>query len=287
MNRNKQLPKIPEELRSGFLVAGVASILLNLAFAHAHAATSEWAETKGGRMRVVALPPNGSGEIDAVLEIQPEPGWHTYWRAPGSGGIPPQVSVEPGGNVELKGIAFPPPEVITYDNLRDYGYETAVALPLTLKQMVTGVPSTINLNAFVGVCAEICIPFQADFTLNLSASDDPNSGEAALIKAARAMLPEAPGEDFAVMEPEIAPDGKSATIKLRLPEGVSSGNVSVFAYVGAQALKPSTVTKAANGQFETRLEPYFIGKKETLKGRTIGVLVNTGIRAMESEFTLP
>ncbi len=288
MKRTKHFLKIPKELGRGLLSACAAFMLLNLASVHAQAASSEWAETKGGRMRVVALPPDESGKIDAVLEIQPEPGWHTYWRAPGSGGIPPQVSVEPGGNVELEGIAFPPPEMISYDNnLHDYGYETAVALPLKLKQVVTGVPVTMKLSAFVGVCAEICIPFQADFTLKLSDSEEPDSGETALINAARAMLPEAPSEDFAIMDPSVAADGKSATIKLRLPQGVSSDNVSVFAYVGAQAFRPATVTETASGQFEARLEPYFIGAEETLHGKTIGVLVNTGLRAMESEFTRP
>ena len=38
-------------------------------------------------MRIVALPPDASGHIRAGLQIEPKPGWITYWREPGESGI--------------------------------------------------------------------------------------------------------------------------------------------------------------------------------------------------------
>ncbi len=269
------------------LVAGVAAAFcLTLTSQSALAAASQWAETTGGRMRVVALPPDADGNVDAILQIAPEPGWHTYWRAPGAGGIPPQISIENGGNLMLTGIEFPTPQVITYDGLQDYGYLAPVSLPLNLKQVVTGVPSTLNLTAFVGVCAEICVPFQADLKLTVSNHDPVLPDEAALITAARTMLPEAPGSDFFIQSSTLSEDGASLEVKIHLPEGASETATAFYAYDGAQAFKPGTITEKDGNLVTVSLKPFFLSAGTTLHGRKIGILTTTGLRAMESELTL-
>ena len=40
----------------------------------------------------------------AALKIQLQPGWKTYWRAPGDGGIPPQFDWS--GSKNIKGVQF-------------------------------------------------------------------------------------------------------------------------------------------------------------------------------------
>ena len=48
------------------LIAVVSTIVIAEA---AKADTTEWATSEGGRMRVVSLPPDSSGKIEAVLQI--------------------------------------------------------------------------------------------------------------------------------------------------------------------------------------------------------------------------
>ena len=104
----------------GMLAAGVLLAL------PAHAAMSDWANNEGGRMRLVALAPDADGHIRAALQIEPEPGWITYWREPGDSGIPPQVSPAPEGNVALEKVAFPVPKLITVGKVKEIGYDAPV-----------------------------------------------------------------------------------------------------------------------------------------------------------------
>lgn len=237
-------------------------------------------------MRLVALPPNETGKVDAILEIAPDEGWHTYWRAPGNGGIPPRFTLEDGGNLKLSTIQYPPPEIITYDDLSDYGYTSTVRFPLELQTLEKGVPSTLKLDAFVGVCADICVPFQAELEVKLPAGGAPDAREQGLVRAARAQLPEQPGPDFSVESYKLSTDQRSLNITVKLPANANAENVQVLAYDGAQAFKPGRMIGAQDGTITVALEPNYLPEGETLSGHTIGILTNTGLRAMETGLEL-
>ena len=70
--------------RTGY---GLAAFLFLVA-TPASAAVSDWMTSEGGRMRLSALADDESGKVTAILEIEPSPGWKTYWRAPGDAGMP-------------------------------------------------------------------------------------------------------------------------------------------------------------------------------------------------------
>lgn len=123
-----------------------------------YAAQSSWVETDGGAMRVL-VSDNAQNQARGVLEIKLNPGWKTYWREPGDGGIPPSLTSDGIALVLL----FPAPERITANDLAFNGYQTGVSFPFSLPNTAA---STLNLSAFVGICSEVCVPFQADFKLN-------------------------------------------------------------------------------------------------------------------------
>src|SRR3546814_19049068 len=81
-----------------------ASLLL-LGVAMAQAETTPWATNEGGRMRLVALPPDADGTVRGALQIEPKPGWITYWREPGDAGIPPHVTLSKPAGVTLEQIS--------------------------------------------------------------------------------------------------------------------------------------------------------------------------------------
>src|SRR3546814_18929127 len=83
-----------------------ASLLL-LGVAMAQAETTPWATNEGGRMRLVALPPDADGTVRGALQIEPKPGWITYWREPGDAGIPPHVTFSEQAGVTLEQISYP------------------------------------------------------------------------------------------------------------------------------------------------------------------------------------
>ena len=68
--------------------------------APAGASSSDVFRTDGGSLRLVTTGLAGpDGIVRGALEIALEPGWKTYWREPGSSGVPPQIDVSRSLNV--------------------------------------------------------------------------------------------------------------------------------------------------------------------------------------------
>lgn len=266
--------------------AALVALCLPALAVPASAASSEWIGTKGGKLRLVVLPPDAQGIIRGFVEIAPEAGWHTYWKVPGSGGIPPQISLKDGGNVTLQKIDFPAPRIFDDGNLRDFGYDARVMLPLTLRQEDRAKPSTVDASVFVGLCADICVPFQAEVTVRVAPTDKPKPAEAGLVNAAKALLPEAPGADFAVEEARATEDGQGLVLKLRLPPGVDANTADVIAIApDGQPLSRLMRRTSETGTLfaEARLTG---GSGSSLSGKSLALLALAGDRAMETTVTL-
>lgn len=99
----------------------------------------------------------------AGLQIRLAPGWKTYWRAPGDGGIPPRFGWQ--GSENLSGAAFhwPTPEVFHQNDLRSVGYSDVVVIPVELSLTDSGAPARMRGQVQIGVCEEICVPVFLDF----------------------------------------------------------------------------------------------------------------------------
>lgn len=262
----------------------IAAALSALPVAPALAASSDWTATKGGKLRLVAMPPETDGTIRGFIEIMPQDGWHTYWKVPGSGGIPPQVMIKDGSNATLAALDFPPPRIFTDGKLRDFGYDGRVMLPITLKQIDATKPSTIGASIFIGLCANICVPFQANVSVTVAPGDKASPADRALVRAADAMLPEKPGPDFAVETSETSKDGQTVRLSLKLPPGSDPASAT-FILVGTdgEALSAPTVAAAVNGV--VTIEAQRIGGG-VLTGQTIDLLASAAGRAMETTIAL-
>ncbi len=109
------------------------------------------------------------GDNRLALRIEPENGWHVYWRNPGDSGLPtkliwPQLP-EGVGAGELQ---WPYPHEHSLGDLTNYGYGENTLLPFTLT-LADGVASPLTLSARAEwlVCADVCIPGKAELSLSL------------------------------------------------------------------------------------------------------------------------
>ena len=112
---------------------------------------------------------NSDGTHMAGLQIKLAPGWKTYWRSPGDGGIPPRLMLEPTGNIRSVQIAWPIPEVFYQNGLRSIGYTEEVTLPLAITTLDAKADVDLTGNIEIGVCEEICIPMRFPVNVRLSA----------------------------------------------------------------------------------------------------------------------
>ncbi len=126
----------------------------------------------------------------AGLRLRLAPGWHTYWRNPGAAGVAPDLTFAlPPGSV-AEPIQWPTPERITEGELVAYAYQGDVVLPAAIKPGTA--PFPLQAHASWLVCRDICIPEDADFTLNLPAGQPSPSPQTPLFAAAASHSPVAP-----------------------------------------------------------------------------------------------
>lgn len=104
-----------------------------------------------------------------ALKLQPDEGWHTYWKNPGDTGQPTQLKWDVPKGFIVGEIEWPIPERIEYREVVNFGYHGTKLLPVSLS-----VPSDIDadiinlkVNASWLVCAEICIPGEATLDISL------------------------------------------------------------------------------------------------------------------------
>ena len=207
----------------------ILSALLASLATPALAATSDWAQSEGGRMRMMASESANKGEITAVLDIEPNAGWKTYWRDPGDAGVPPQIDLDGSTNLTLESVAFPVPEVVHDEEGRFIGYHGPARLLLTLRKEDPGQDANLNANVMIGLCDDICLPFQTRFTL--SANEKPDAGEEALLSETKAALPAKPHDGFKPLSTVLQKDGKAIEVEYQLPDA-ATGEPEV-------AIKPS------------------------------------------------
>jgi len=107
------------------------------------------------------------GSHMAALRFELEPGWKTYWRAPGDAGIPPRFDWRGSRNIKAVEIIWPTPQQTVTSGLRTIGYEHDLVLPVRLTPERADQPMTLAADMEIGLCSDICVPVQIDAALDL------------------------------------------------------------------------------------------------------------------------
>ncbi|MCV2892921.1 protein-disulfide reductase DsbD domain-containing protein [Lentibacter sp. XHP0401] len=138
-----------------------------------------WTEPDGTRM--------------AAIEISLADGWHTYWRAPGDAGIPPQLSWQASRNLSAVTFSWPRPMVYDQNGMRAIIYKNRLVLPMALSPQNAGKPIRFKATLDIGICKDICVPLQ----VNLNEIISPDSTNATSdIKQALATVPHKAAENI-------------------------------------------------------------------------------------------
>ncbi|SPF77565.1 protein-disulfide reductase DsbD domain-containing protein [Pseudoprimorskyibacter insulae] len=158
-----------------------------------------------------------SGDHIAALHITLGDGWKTYWRAPGDAGIPPVFDWSGSANAGDVMVVWPTPDVFYQAGMRSVGYKHEVVLPLVIDAETKG-DITLSGQMLLGICKDICMPYEARVTATLPAAvtrPDP------VIAAAMSEVPFTRNEaGVRGMECQIAPtpDGVQIKVAIDLPK---------------------------------------------------------------------
>lgn len=245
----------------------------------AQAASSDWFETEGARLRLVTEDAAGAdGRMKGVLEIDLQPGWKTYWKDPGASGIAPQIDVAASMNVDGAVFSFPAPNRFQEGDEVSIGYVEPVALPLTF---AVGDPekfTAIDADILLGICKEICVPVQA----RLSVTPGGETGTAdPVIAESFGRLPSVASAEFGLAS--LREDGQSLVAEAALPADTQGADLFVVAPRGWQLGVPVLDTTGERPTFRIPVA----GRPTPGGTATFDYTLVVGEKAVEGQSSLP
>lgn len=171
------------------------------------------------------------GRIDAGLAIDLPEGWKTYWRTPGDAGIPPSIEANGSTGVTPIVVRFPAPERFDEAGLTAVGYTSSVVLPIEARLADPAKPGRIALTVMIGLCHDICVPFETHLEAEVGPQGATDAATAAAIAAARAKVPQ-PAEagrppSVARVAREAGPNGPRLVAEVAMPREVAKHDVFV------------------------------------------------------------
>ncbi|AXC48772.1 hypothetical protein DRW48_02865 [Paracoccus suum] len=152
------------------LFHAAAAVLTVLAIAGGAAAApgtgQTGAPTVPGLASAALLPGwiTAAGTRMIALDLQLQPGWKTYWRAPGDAGIPPEFDWAGSTNQGAVVFHWPAPEVIDSNGTRTLGFHDRLVLPIEVAPAAPGAPPDLKVAIDFGLCREICVPAHVTLT---------------------------------------------------------------------------------------------------------------------------
>jgi DsbC/DsbD-like thiol-disulfide interchange protein len=153
------------------------SFLLILLGSQSPATASEesaWHEAAHSRIRLISstgIPRADRTVTAAGIEITLDDGWKTYWRTPGEG-WPPSIEFTGSENLARAELLWPAPKRLDdAAGLVSFGYSDHVVLPVLIEPKVKEQPVVLRVKISYGVCADICIPVEAELEHTIPAGE--------------------------------------------------------------------------------------------------------------------
>jgi len=145
-----------------FIIRSLMLLLASCAFV-VHAADSGWLRNAQNSHAEVRLRTAAHGnDHQLLLDIRLQPGWKTYWRTPGEGGVAPEIRWNTPG-VQAQWL-WPAPARFDVSGLTTQGYKGDVTLPITLSNLPgNALAGTLTLST----CSDVCILTDFPFSLDL------------------------------------------------------------------------------------------------------------------------
>ena len=128
-----------------------------------HAADTGWlVSPQNDHARIRFQAERENNRILGLLTVELKPGWKTYWRSPGEGGVAPKISWPEG---VTDSWSWPVPSRFDISGMTTQGYHDRVQIPITLDGVKNDtLDGTLTLSTCSNVCLLTDYPLHLDFT---------------------------------------------------------------------------------------------------------------------------
>lgn len=258
-------------------VGGRKLRVATIAIVIALAGCSDRSEVDAAHIRVQLV-----SEATTIMPGQPfwvglvqtiDPGWHTYWRNPGDSGAATRIIWDLKDGWNASAIQWPTPERMPYGGLVNYGYTGQMLLPVLITPPDYLERGRVELTAKTLwlVCADICIPGEADLTLSLPVRAGPNATDpktAPLFERSRARLPVTASAHARAVR-----HTSRIAITLQVPDAADARHAWYFPYTGSAVVHTADQEHSVNAGGSVEL---LVELGPATADRVDGVVVVTG-----------
>lgn len=196
-----------------------------------------------------------------ALSIDPQAGYHTYWRGPGIVGIATAMKWTLPEGFTADVIQWPAPQKVNMAGITAYGYRERKLLltKVTPPKEIEGNQVTLQVKCIWMACATSCNPGLAELSLTLPVqgagkSEQPDAKIAAEIEAVRASLPpEAPLSWKVLVR---SPSAVEIALEIEIPNLKIKDVESVYFYCDDMQVdsdEPQAISLDATGHLQLRL----------------------------------
>jgi len=256
----------------------------------AQAAASDWADNEHARVRLVAAADSVAGEtLHLGLQAEMADGWKIYWRSPGDAGYPPRVDWGESANLESAERRWPVPHRFQLFGLQTFGYKDSVILPIAAKAGDPDEPVKLRANVDYLVCADTCVPHQAELALTLPPGEGAPSEHAHAIDRYRARVPGLGAETgLTLSDAKLTRTGEEPrlTVAVRAQPPLQSPDAVVEGLKAVEFGPPEVALHDGGERAVLRLPGERVGDGEGLAGKQVTLTVFDGNRGLEREITL-
>ena len=228
-----------------------------------------------------------SNTLPAVLEVQLEGDWKTYWRSPGEGGIAPAIKWDESRNLQHVDWAWPAPEEFSLLGLQTFGYKGNTTFPLLLTVDDISAPTQLRGKVTLSTCTTICV--LTDYQINLDFT--PNALQAntdamlAYNKAISRVPPKVVAAEGARPVMTLGWDAAKSQLEVRLNDTNWQQPSIIIDGEPDTTFKRVSLTKSETALEGQQLVAIFngtswLGEPEVL-GKSLNVTVIDGERALE------
>ncbi|MDV0597277.1 MULTISPECIES: protein-disulfide reductase DsbD family protein [unclassified Enterobacter] len=127
-----------------------------------HAADTGWqVSPQNDHARIRFQAERDQNRIQGLLTVELKPGWKTYWRSPGEGGVAPKISWPEG---VTDSWSWPVPSRFDISGMTTQGYHDKVTIPIVLDGVKgDALDGTLTLSTCSNVCLLTDYPLHLDF----------------------------------------------------------------------------------------------------------------------------
>jgi DsbC/DsbD-like thiol-disulfide interchange protein len=277
------------------LLASSLALIVILALGGASLAASPvespWVKETYSKVRLVSGSVAGmSGDyLIAGVQIRLEPGWKTYWRMPGDSGVPPSFDWSGSKNLKSAEVLYPAPHRFTDASGTAIGYEDEVVFPVRVTPERAGEPIELKVNVDYGLCKTLCIPNQADLSIELPAQAE-GEGDDPLLSRFFDLVPKpaGTGELPALGGIEAKLDGAKPElfIDAKFPDGATGTDLFIEGSGGAFVPVPKPLGPVQDGRQRFVVSFASPAEAKAIKGKPLTLTFVSDEGAREASVTV-